>query len=153
MTEIERRLQEWARWVSVRRVPGHCRSIEFRYLHPRWRDDQLGEPPLPPPLPPVDTLAALDVERTMRFLPIKHRKALRLHYVYRRPWLECCQRLALRYDRWEGFIRDARLMCSNRLQANSRHAKVPALPADSDTLSMTLEPLGSECNAEADCTN
>lgn len=115
LTEIERRLTEWARWVTVRHPPGHCRSIEHRYLHPRWRVEQQDSTPEPSPHAPVDVLAALAVERTMRFLPVKHSKALRLSYVSRLPWADCCRRLAIRLDKWAEFVADARFMVKNRL--------------------------------------
>jgi len=118
---IDAALENWARWVRVRQTQGHCASIEYRYRSklrpdetPTGWGDWLTASPIPP-LPPVDTLQALTVERVMRFIPEGHRKALFLFYVVRSPYRICCKRLHLGYDRWERFIQDARGMVANVL--------------------------------------
>ena len=120
--EISCLLTNWARWLhSGRGGGGTCFSIEGRYRRKTRADDTptgWGDWLSTPPghvLPPIDELAALRVERTMRHLPVKHRKALTLHFLHRVPERRICQRLGLRYVDWDGFLHDAMNMVENLL--------------------------------------
>lgn len=120
MTAVDAELRNWGRWVRDRTPKGHCRSIEHRFRHPRWRQEQLDEAP-PPAIRPVDPVAAMAVERIMRHVPELHRSLLRLWYVEgaSREWI--CRRLAisLRSD-WDDVFARAQSMVDNLLE---RHAQ------------------------------
>ena len=116
---IHEDLLNWARWVRARTHQGHCGSIEHRYRLRRlddaptgWGDWQITPPKLPT-LPPTDIPLALEIERLMRHLPDRHRKALKLTYVYRIPWRLASQRLHLAYACWQEHLEAARQMLDN----------------------------------------
>lgn len=120
-TRIDEALQNWARWVRLRPHQGHCRSIEHRYKLRRIDDTRYGwgawqTTPVMPPLPEVDALAALEVERCMRFVPKGPRTALKFKYVLRAPRAWCCRRLVIPYDYWDTHIADAQQMVANLLK-------------------------------------
>ena len=149
--DIHSLLQNWARWVRLRPVQGHCRSIEHRFKFKRIDDTKDGwgaweTTPPPIPLPAVDVLAALEVEKVMRFLPRKHRLALRFEYVDRMPWKLACKRLSIGYDRWLRHLGRAQAMVENLTRAR----KTRILPAQLDIPAQPrpLRPLGATGVAE-----
>lgn len=128
--DVESLLLNWGRWCRTAPISGHCASIEHRYRGkvrpddtPTGWGDWNAAPPLPP-LPAVDSHAALRVERLMRHLPDGHRKALRLHYVSRMPIKLACLRLVIRRDMWGRFLGDAQRMVANLLQRHGYYDKV-----------------------------
>lgn len=130
-SEIDARLREWGRWVRVRPQQGHCFSIEHLYRRniregdtPTGWVDWLTTPPQVPSNPPR-AFAALQVERTMRHLPGRHRRALKLHYVVRLPPRLCCRRLAIPYAGWEAFLDDSQSMVAALLTRQQSRRTVP----------------------------
>lgn len=121
---IEDDLQNWARWVRVRPVQGHCASIEHRFRFRTSPDVDWREAPPVVPLSPIDVLSAIDVEKVMRLVPKGHRAALKLHYVLRMPYKLACKRLHLGYDVWERYIDDARLMVENLLRRSDKRRTI-----------------------------
>jgi len=120
--DLDYLLTNWARWLrSGRGASASCFSIEGRYRRKSRADDTptgwgdwLVTPPGHVP-PPIDELAALEVERTMRHLPRRQRKAIVLYWVFRMPERMICRRLALRYVDWTGFLAAATCMIGNLL--------------------------------------
>ena len=106
---IDATLRNWGSWARERPIYGHCHSIEHRYRSPQCWNEVL-------PKVLIDPLQALETERVMRFLPRKHRLALKFNYVFRAPWRWSCQRLVLRYDLWGEHLSDAQNMVANRLR-------------------------------------
>ena len=128
--DIEDILMNWARWVRVRQVQGHCASIEHRYRMKSRADstptgwgDWLITPPSRPALP-VDALSALAVERVMRLVPRGHRKALKLCYVFNMPNKLICLRLVIRLADWDRFLVDARCMVANLLLQQQKKGRI-----------------------------
>ena len=121
MNDICERLREWGRWVRVRQHQGHCLSIEHRYRrHARPDDTPTGfedwsSTPPTQTLPAVDAQAALEVEKVMRWIEPKHRRALKLHYVMRMGDKMICRRLVIRFADFDSFLSDAQQMVMNRL--------------------------------------
>ena len=107
---IDDALQNWARWARDRAIQGHCASIEYRFRFRTTPDVDWREAPPVVPLPPIDALEALEVERVMRHLPEGHRRALVLFYVVRIPYKGCCRLLHLGYDMWGKYLSDAQCM-------------------------------------------
>jgi DNA-directed RNA polymerase specialized sigma24 family protein len=138
---IDELLKNWARWVRVHQRQGRCGSIEHRYKLRRGDDTPYGwgawlTTPPQVMLPQLDALAALEVEKTMRRLPRKHRQALKYEYVYRLPWKMSCKRLGLGYDRWGEHLSRAQQMVVNLLQRHGKHARIGAqldVPAHAET--------------------
>ena len=139
MTDIHFLLQNWGRWVRLRPVQGHCRSIEHRFKFKRIDDTKDGwgaweTTPPPIPLPAVDVLAALEVEKVMRWLPKKHRLALKLEYVYRMPWKLACKRLSMPYQGWWKHLSEAQGMVAALLRRRGKGViRHPQLPATAET--------------------
>ena len=130
---VEAQLVNWGRWVRLRPVQGHCRSIEHRFKFKRIDDTKDGwgaweTTPPPIPLPAIDLLAALEVERVMRFLPRKHRLALKLEYVYRMPWRLICKRLYMPYQGWWEHLSEAQNMVENLLKRLTKQNPGRTLP-------------------------
>ena len=106
--DIVARLTNWGNWARSKLHYGACHSIEHRYQSPQcWH-------PVEPRII-VYEHDALAVERQMRFIPDKHRKALKYKYVQRMTDKQCWQRLILRPDKWGSFLLDAQHMVENRL--------------------------------------
>lgn len=73
--EIDARMNNWRRWVSVRSHGWHTHPMWRNVLTSRqWDTD-------PHINTTVDTLDAMLIERTVSQLPHKHREAVRWHYV------------------------------------------------------------------------
>lgn len=127
---IHLRLCEWGRWGRLKPSYGHCASIEHRYRSP-----QCWYPPEPRPVEP-NLWDALAVERTMRHLPPKHRKALVMRYIRLMKPEMVWQRLILRPYLLGLHMREARQMVGNLLKKagdglimHSDNSTVPA-PAE-----------------------
>jgi len=128
---IDEILRNWARWVRVRQRQGRCGSIEHRYKLRRIDDTPYGwdewlttAPTVP--LPPMDSNAALAVEKVMRYLPEDYRLALRLAYVERFSWRDCCKHLSLAYNLWWSHLSDSQHAVLNLL---TRHQAKGTLAA------------------------
>lgn len=146
---IDEALRNWARWVRVRPAQGRCASIEHRYRL-RFRPDNAPtgwgdwSPSVPAQRPPepIDSIAALAVERCMRAIPEQHRDAIILAYVYQCSAGYAARLLNIRYEDLDRFLDDACAMLKNILQFNK---KVCMLSANSShqRYAEILEPFGS----------
>lgn len=153
VSDVHELLLNWSRWVRLRPHQGHCFSIEHRYKLRRVDDTVYGwgswnTTPPSSPLPAVDSLSALEVERVMRFLPRKHRLALKLEYVFRMPWKMACKRLSLPYNLWWEHLSQAQQMVANRLTRRGKgYIRPPQfdLPASAETLA--ADAAGGVCEA------
>lgn len=109
--EINLRLEEWSRWVSVRPQPWKTQPMFRQYRSKAWQWE------MPEIKPIINTIAAHEIERIVSMLPDKHRTALRWVYVF--PSLHCnaVQReLGATRDALAQLINDARDMVKNRLR-------------------------------------
>ena len=105
--EIDERLRNWARWVSVR--PHGWQT------HPMWRAARTNrqwdvEPHISTAL---DSLDALLIERTVSKLPAQHRDALRWCYVLRVDPLGMARKLGVSREGLFGLVCDGRAMVGN----------------------------------------
>lgn len=106
---VDARLQEWARWVRVR-------SFNWQ-THPMWRNTtsnwrQWHQPEISDP---VNTLAAMEVEKAVSKLPSKHRDALRWAYVFKGNPVAMARNLAVSKDGLMDLINNGRTMLKNSL--------------------------------------
>lgn len=105
---INGELTNWANWARTRPHYSHCYSVEHLYRSPQhWNP--------PEPRIVIDVPRALEVERTMRHIPKRHRTALVCHFVYRLPARRCCQIVIMRFDRWGEHLRASIAMIRTRL--------------------------------------
>lgn len=109
--EIDLKLQNWARWVTVKRTGWAMQPIFKQYRAPRqWESD------LHIPIP-IDGLHALQIERAVSFLPEKQRTALRWAYVFSFvPVNKVRRELGVTLDGLGELIDSARDMLKNRLK-------------------------------------
>jgi len=73
---IDRRLNEWSRWVKVRPVSWATAPMFRLYRAPKQWESDLDI------RIEINTLDAAEVERAVGFLPDKHRTAIRWSYVF-----------------------------------------------------------------------
>lgn len=126
--DIHARLVNWGRWCRSRKHVGKVDSLEGRYRAPRGAEFEweTATPP-PTPLASPDDLDGLAIELVWRMIPEKHRKALRLFYVFRADAKFCCQRLHIKRVAWGHFIGHARQMTANLLlTTRKRQSIIPA---------------------------
>lgn len=100
------RLDNWARWVSVRGV---------HWMGPIWKlgksnGRQWDAPEL---RAPVDTLDAVVVEKAVSTLPDKHRIAVRWAYVFKDAPAKRCRELAVSMEGLDALVRSGRTMLKN----------------------------------------
>ena len=142
MPDIEWLLSNWGNWARPRPYYGHCFSIESRYNSPQvWYPEQ--------PRVVVDTLSALEVERTMRHVPELHRLALKLVYVERLPSRAARRAVRVTHNLFDQFMADARRMVVNLMARDltSRRA-TRNMTAPSDSPNSLRVPHGTPCVAE-----
>jgi hypothetical protein len=164
-TDIVARLEEWGRWARTRPHYQRCYSIEGRYRRKSRADDTptgwgdwLITPPGRVPLPKVNELAALEVERTMRWIPKLHRRVLRFAYVYKMPADIASERLAIPYDLWGTYLCDAQQMVANRIirltskNLGRRSVSTFGVAEFATSNVRPLEPVGSGCNEVREVT-
>jgi hypothetical protein len=116
--QIHDALLNWARVVRVHLTSGgncapmfrHYRTANYSFdlNDQEWVDDT-------PKRPPPDMLAGWKMEKQMRFLPEKHRAAVKWHYVEpHKPPARVAYRLALTQSALFDLVHDARSMLKNR---------------------------------------
>lgn len=109
---INQRLEEWARWVTVRPQAWACQPM-FRFVKSnarQWETD-------PHIHVEINTLAAHEIERCVSFLPPVHRSAIRWAYVFSFiPMGKVRRELGVTVDGLGSLIDDARDMLKNRLK-------------------------------------
>lgn len=105
---IHARLENWARWVAVRRPP---------WMAPIWRlGKPLGRQWNPPePRIEVDPHDGHAMELAVRNLPELHRSAIRWAYVYRTTPARMARELGVDYRWLHRLVADGRSMLTNRL--------------------------------------
>lgn len=110
--ELERLLDNWARWCREHQRLGECNSIERK-----WRSPQVWHEPGAPvtPLGPIDRVSALEVNDAWRRMPEPYKSVLKDWYVHHRSPFYSCRRLSLRPRAHAEYLRIARLMCRNLL--------------------------------------
>ena len=108
---IDRRLNEWSRWVRVKPM-GWTTAPMFRlYRAPKQWESDLDI------RIEINTLDAAEIERAVSFLPDKHRTAIRWAYVHSHIPVGKVQReLGATREALAGLIHDARTMLVNRLR-------------------------------------
>lgn len=109
---INLRLEEWARWVTVRPQAWAMQPM-FRFVKSnarQWETD-------PHIHIEINTLAAHEIERCVSFLPEKHRTAIRWAYVFPYvPEARVRAELGLTREALGQIIHSARDMLVNRLK-------------------------------------
>lgn len=105
--DIHERLCNWARWVSVRPVPGQ---------HPMWRQSRSNSRQWhqPEPRHEVNTLDAALIEKAVGALPVAHREAIRWQYVWRNGPAKVRRKLGVTDAGLQKLVRDGRQMLMNR---------------------------------------
>ncbi len=108
---INLRLEEWARWVTVR---PHAWAMQpmFRQYQSKARQWETPEPKVA-----LNPLAAHEVEKAVAFLPEKHRTAVRWAYVF--SWIpvnRVRQELGVTRDGLGDLLDASRDMLVNRLK-------------------------------------
>lgn len=78
LRETYSRLENWARWSRDRIRRGHCRSIEYRYVPERSKDNEEREPRIE-----WDSLDAAALHSVICGVPEKSRWLLHLHTLHR----------------------------------------------------------------------
>lgn len=76
--EIHAKLENWARWVSVRPQPWKSQPMFANYRSHAWQWH------VPEIVIPVNALEAHEVEQAISYLPEKQRTAIRWAYVFRK---------------------------------------------------------------------
>ena len=108
---IDRRLNEWSRWVKVRPVSWATAPMFRMYKAPKQFESDLYVPIA------INTLDASEIERCVSFLPPAHRTALRWCYVHSHIPVGKVQReLGATREALAGLIHDGRSMLVNRLR-------------------------------------
>src|SRR5205085_5329088 len=105
---IHGRLENWSRWVSVKRGSGK--------QHPMWANAlsnarQWHEPDI---RDSTDLLDAQAMEKAVAQLPEKHKDAIRWHYVFRGGPLHMARKLGVSKDGLMELVRNGRQMLINR---------------------------------------
>jgi len=105
---VDQRLQNWARWVSVRGTPGR--------QHPMWAKSRSNSRQwyAPEPAPAVDGLDAQALEKAVAALPQYHAAAIRWAYVFRTGPAQAVRALGVTREGLAHLVRDARQMLINR---------------------------------------
>ena len=108
---IDRRLNEWSRWVRVKPM-GWTTAPMFRlYRAPKQWESDLDI------RIEINTLDAAEIERAVSFLPDKHRTAIRWAYVFSYiPDARIRAELGATQDGLARLIHDGRDMLVNRLR-------------------------------------
>lgn len=112
---IHERLLNWARWQwSSARGSVQLGSAETRYRSPQcWH-------PVTPSIP-VDLLDAVEVEKSLRLIPLAPWRAmLKNHYVLRLPADRCCRMLGVRFAEYGMQLNRARIMARNVLRTRDK---------------------------------
>lgn len=109
--DIHERLQNWARWVRVRTHGWQTHSMWRKALTSKQWD---AVPHIPVP---VNTLDAVDVEKAVSALPVKHREAIRWSYIHCRDPLSMARTLAVSKQGLADLVDVGRTMLNNRLQS------------------------------------
>lgn len=78
LRETHSRLENWARWSRDRIKRGHCRSIEYRYMHERSKDEDDRMPRIE-----WDSVDASALHKVVCNIPEKSRWLLHLHIIHR----------------------------------------------------------------------
>ena len=116
---IDRRLNDWARWVTVKPRAWACQPMFRQYRAPRQYEHQATihiE---------VNQIEAHDVEKAVASLPLKNRDAIRWFYVFNRNPLGMARSLAVSTDGLLDLVTDARDMLKNRLSRAAISCKMP----------------------------
>ena len=110
--EINRRLEEWAKWVRVRPI-GWFTQPMFRMYQSKARQWD-ANPHIPVA---INGLHALEIERAVSILPEKHKAAIRWAYVFSWVPVKKVQReLSLTPEELAETINYSRDMVKNRLK-------------------------------------
>lgn len=119
MSEIQDRLENWARWARVRPHYSSCKSLEGRYkAPPTWHP--------PEPKINVDTLDAAVIEKALvnPSFPKKARELIKYSYLYPQiNHMKMCRKLGIKNNDIDGELRMAILMLENRLRVNENCVK------------------------------
>lgn len=108
---INLRLEQWARWVSVRPQAWKVQPMFRQYRSHSW---QWHAPEIKVEL---NTIECCETEKLVSQLPEKHRAAIRWAYVF--PWIAPSvirRELALTKEGLEQMLTDARDMLVNRMR-------------------------------------
>lgn len=108
---INLRLEQWAKWVSVRPQAWKVQPMFRQYRSHSW---QWHSPEIKTEL---NTLECVEIEKMVSQLPDKHRTAIRWAYVF--PWIAPSvirRELALTKEGLEQLLTDARDMLVNRMR-------------------------------------
>ena len=107
---INLRLEQWARWVTVRPQAWKMQPMFRLYkAPPQWEPRELRVE--------VNPNEAMEVERAVGMLPIKHRAAIRWYYAF--SWIgvgKVRQELAVTRQGLHELVVDGRDMVKNRLR-------------------------------------
>ena len=105
---IHARLENWARWVTVRHH-GWATAPMFRMYQSKarqWHAPDIQEP--------IDTLDAALLEKAVSALPEKHREAVRWWYVYRRDPVAMARNLGVSKQGLADLVEAGRTLLANR---------------------------------------
>jgi DNA-directed RNA polymerase specialized sigma24 family protein len=107
---IHERLVNWARWVKVR--------PQGWPTHPMWRKALTSKQwDASPHIPnPVNTLDAVEMEKTVSTLPEKHRAAVRWSYVHAGNPVAMARTLGVSKQGLADLVEAARSMLNNRMK-------------------------------------
>lgn len=119
MSDIQNRLENWARWARVRPHYAKCRSLEGKYkAPPTWHP--------PEPRIEVDTLDAVVIEKALvqPSFPKKSREIIKYAYLYSgiHP-MKICRKLGIKNGDIDAELRTAIMMLENRLNIKENCAK------------------------------
>jgi DNA-directed RNA polymerase specialized sigma24 family protein len=107
---IHERLVNWAKWVKVR--------PQGWPTHPMWRKALTSKQwDASPHIPnPVNTLDAVEVEKTVSALPAKHRNAIRWSYVHQNDPAGTARTLGVSKQGLADLVEVGRTMVNNRMK-------------------------------------
>jgi hypothetical protein len=118
-TEVNQRLEDWARWVRSSNNPYPTQPMFRQYRSHAWQWH------MPEIVVALNTLECLETEREVAKLPAKHRDAVRWAYVwYFVPVNVVRRELAVTRDGLQSLIQDGRDMLKNRMKSCTQSAKV-----------------------------
>ena len=106
---IDRRLNDWARWVTVKPRAWACQPMFRQYRAPRQYEHQATI------RVEVNSLEAHETEKAVASLPMDHRDAIRWFYVFNKNPLGMARSLAVSTDGLLDLVTDGRDMLKNRL--------------------------------------
>lgn len=110
MSDLEQRIENWARWCRSNPNRAHCFSIEHRYKAPPCWESQ--EPHIE-----IDTLDAVIVEKAVIGLPVKYMMALK--YARVMPWVDYwvqVRKIGCKSRDYGDTVRRAQIMLGNVLK-------------------------------------